>query len=29
MMKASVKPLAIRPDKISRSATVYAVFSIE
>jgi uncharacterized protein YggE len=27
--KENLKPLAIRPDKISRSATVYAVFSIE
>jgi len=29
MQKQNLKPLALRPDKISRSATVYAVFSIE
>jgi hypothetical protein len=27
--KINLKPLAIAPEKISRSATVYAVFAIE
>jgi hypothetical protein len=27
--KVNPKPLAIVPDKVSRSATVYAVFAIE
>lgn len=29
MRKVEIKPLAILPDKVTRSATVYAVFSVE